>query len=327
MEIIRTIHVGCGTRGVTHLRNLIALEMWEPVALVDVVERYFDDAVQAYNFPRHHCYDSLTEAIQAVEAEVAIISSPATTHAMFVEEALKADLHVWVEKPFTCDLTSAQRCVDLAEQRGKKLMVGNQARFFPAQRTMRRLIGEKTLGEPGYATLIQHKVRPTPYNPSPHEQLWQMCVHNFDSAWAILQREPVSISAYSFVPPWSRYRESAAVSAVMEFEGGLILNFLSSSDSKVRFYEMRVECGDGVLVQPHYTAGDGVRLLRPDGEETAPLDETLQNWPPDVWQFMMLYDYLTKGIEPETSGRNNLTTMKICDAAQRSAESGERIQF
>jgi hypothetical protein len=42
---------------------------------------------------------------------------------------------------------------------------------------------------------------------------------------------------------------------------------------------------------------------------------------------MMFYDYLTKGIEPETSGRNNLPTIEICDAAQRSADSGEVIRL
>ena len=327
MKIFKTIHVGCGTRGASHLRNLMKSQMWEPVALVDIVERYFDDAVREYDFPRNHCYKSLKEAIENVEADVAVISSPATTHAQFVEEALKADLHVWVEKPFTCDLASAQRSVDLASKRDKKLMVGNQARFTPAQRTMRRLMAEKILGEPGYATLIQHKVRSTPYNPSPHEQLWQMCVHNFDTVLAILQRKPVSIYAHSFVPPWSRYRESATVSAVMDFSGGLILNFLSSSDSKVSFYEMRVECSDGALVQPHYSEGDGILLLKPDGEEIVRLDKPPNGWNPDIWQFMMFYDYLTKGIEPETSGRNNLPTIEICDAAQRSAESGEKIKF
>ncbi len=326
-EVFRTINVGCGTRGAEHLQTLMELEMWKPVALVDVVERYFDDAVSAYDFPRNRCYKTLTEAIADVEADVAVISSPATMHTPYIEEALKADMHVWVEKPFTCDLTSAGNCVDLAEQKGKKLMVGNQARFHRAQRTMRRLIAEKALGEPGYATLIQHKVRPIPYNPGPHEQLWQMCVHNFDTVRAILQREPVSICAHSFVPPWSKYRESATVSAVMAFEDGLILNFLSSSDSKVEFYEMRVECSDGALVQPDYSDGDGIILLRADGEEIVPLDEPPNGWEPDIWQFMMFYDYLTRGIEPEISGRNNLPTVEICDAAQRSADSGEMIRF
>ncbi|MBI4531844.1 MAG: Gfo/Idh/MocA family oxidoreductase [Candidatus Latescibacteria bacterium] len=325
--IFKTIHVGCGTRGATHLRNLTQMGMWHPVALVDVVERYFDDAVRDYGFSRKHCYASLAEALTHVEADVAVISSPATTHAQFVEEALKANLHVWVEKPLTCDLPSARRCVEFAKKRGRKLMVGNQARFTPAQRTMRRLLAEQIIGEPGYATLIHHKVRPTPYNPSPHEQLWQMCVHNFDSLMAILQRKPVSLCAHSFVPPWSRYRESAAVSAVVGFEGGLILNFLSSSDSKVSFYEMRVECRDGALVQPYYADGDGLRILRPGGQEIVPFDRHSEGWSADVWQFHMFYDYLTKDIEPETSGRKNLSTIEVCDAAQRSAESETVIRF
>jgi ASC-1-like (ASCH) protein len=32
-------------------------------------------------------------------------------------------------------------------------------------------------------------------------------------------------------------------------------------------------------------------------------------------------------VEFETSGRKNLETIAICDAAQRSVESGERIRF
>ena len=35
-----------------------------------------------------------------------MISSPASTHAQFVTEALHSNLQVWVEKPFACDLLS-----------------------------------------------------------------------------------------------------------------------------------------------------------------------------------------------------------------------------
>ena len=72
-EIFRTIHVGCGTRGASHLQTLAGLEMWRPVALVDVVERYFDDAIQSYDFPRDRCYKTLTEAIADVVSKIDLI--------------------------------------------------------------------------------------------------------------------------------------------------------------------------------------------------------------------------------------------------------------
>lgn len=326
METLKTIHIGCGGRGAGHLRKLMEMDMWEPVGLVDVVDQFFDDAVQAYDLPREHCFTTLSDALNIVDANAAIISTPAAAHTQFIEEALNAGLHVWVEKPFTCDLASARRCVEIAEKRGMKLMVGNQMRFGPAPRTFRRLLAEEIAGKPGYVSFIQNKVRPTPYNPSPHEQLWQMCSHNFDTIRAILKRKPVSICAHSYVPPWSDYKESAVVTAEMAFEDGMTLCFLSSSDSKSTSYEMRVECGEGALIQTHQTAGDGIKLKKANEEEIIPLDEAPNGWPVDTWQFMMFYDYVTKDIEPETSGRNNLPTIQILDAAQRSSETGEVIR-
>ncbi|MBI2190636.1 MAG: Gfo/Idh/MocA family oxidoreductase [Planctomycetes bacterium] len=322
----RTIHVGCGTRGAVHLRNLMAMPHFRPVALVDVVEQYFDDACSRHGLCRSACFKSLGDALRTVEAEAVIISSPAPLHASSIQESLESGRHVWVEKPFTCDLASAERCVALAHHKGLKIMVGNQARLAPPFRTFRRLLAEKALGEPGYGLLVFHKVRPKPYNPSVHEQLWQMDVHNFDTILSILQRPPLSIAARSFVPPWSQYRQSATVSALIEFEGGLHLNMLSSSDSKAMEYRMRIECAQGAVVQDGYWDGR-IRLLQKDKVTDVPADPCPNGWSADVWQFHLFYDYLSRGIEPETSGRLNLPTIRLCDAAQRSSETGQTVQL
>ena len=49
---LTSIHVGVGTRGVSHLRAALGSGRWRPVALVDVVPEYLAAAREMTGLPR-----------------------------------------------------------------------------------------------------------------------------------------------------------------------------------------------------------------------------------------------------------------------------------
>jgi predicted dehydrogenase len=263
--------------------------------------------------------------LKRVDADAVVISSPVTYHAEQVDAAIDAGKHVMVEKPFTVDLAQAERAVKKAEQRGVKIVVGQNMRYLAPVRTMARLIRERAYGRPGYFNHVFHKVRPTPYNLSPHQQLWQMSVHDLDSIRSLFSERVKRVTCREVKPPWTKYQTPPCVEALLEFEGGLTGVYLGSSDSKHRNYILRVECEQAALFVPAYPGKLFVGVGNEEKElpaDTPPENRDFNQMIPYVF-----HEYVTTGVEPDISGRNNLETMRLCDACIRSSENGETVEL
>jgi len=123
-----------------------------------------------------------------------MIATWARTHDELVEAAIEANKHVMVEKPFTLELAPAKRLTEMAEARGLKIVVTQQWRYLPGQRTVRRLMTEEAYGEPQTGHMFSYKARGSEYPDSEHSQLWQMTVHEIDSLIAMVNRRVVEVS-------------------------------------------------------------------------------------------------------------------------------------
>ncbi|MGH2352638.1 MAG: Gfo/Idh/MocA family protein [Chloroflexota bacterium] len=328
-ERLRIIHVGVGGRGAWPVRLFHAeADRWQSVALVDVNPAALEAARGVTGLATEACYRSLEEALdgRGRDADGVVVITPSALHGRFIRQALEAGKHVLVEKPFVHHLAEAEALVALAEARGRRLVVAQNYRFGPRQRLLRRLLTEGTYGPAGYATFIHHRYRPEPRAfTMPHSMLIEMSVHHFDDFRCIFGAEPRAITARSSNPPWSRYPGAAAVQALVEWElpgsPQFTLAYTGTFTSAADALECRVECAEGALVWD--TAGVGVI---PAGQrERRPLDlpvteRTTEQQVADSWRASIL-----EGTEPEISGRRNLGTVRLIDAAIHSSETGQRV--
>ncbi|GAA4991055.1 Gfo/Idh/MocA family oxidoreductase [Yinghuangia aomiensis] len=90
-------------------------------------------------------YDSL-EALARAGAEAVAISTPASTHASLVRQALELGLAVVCDKPFTLDAATARTTVELAEKLGRPLTVYQNRRWDSDFLTLRALLEAGQLG-------------------------------------------------------------------------------------------------------------------------------------------------------------------------------------
>ena len=127
-----------------------------------------------------------------------MIATWARTHAELVEQALRAGKHVLVEKPFTVELEAAKRLVDLADASDLKIVVTQQFRYMPGQRTVRRLMSAGAYGEPQTGHVLTYKARDGEYPDSPYSQLWQMTVHEVDSLTAMMDQPVVEVYGHPY---------------------------------------------------------------------------------------------------------------------------------
>jgi predicted dehydrogenase len=332
-EPLRVIMVGVGRRGASWVKAFRSLPDWEPVALVDVDQALMDAAGEATGVPESACFSALTPALQQIEADAVSVVVPAHLHAQFIDEALRADKHVLVEKPFTTNLAIAERLVDLAAKRQRTLLVTQTARYGRLVRTLRRLVAEEVYGPLGFMTYVYHKARAEPYPHMEHMHLWGQGVHELDAMCAIAGRPVVGVMGRSVLPPWSEWPSESLAEALLTFgprhdrpgtRGLAYGTYVGTSEARAAGSLFRLECRDAALVAER--SGKSIQVIRGKETQEIALDE-LPYASTDAHLAQLFHRSITTGEEPETSGRNNLATMRLCDAIIRSGETGRSIDL
>jgi len=79
------------------------------------------------------------EALIASGITAAFVHAATAAHYGIVEQLLDSNIHVCVDKPVTCDYSSTEKLVRLAEKKGLVLSVGFNRRFAPAYRKLKEL--------------------------------------------------------------------------------------------------------------------------------------------------------------------------------------------
>ena len=324
LERLRVIHVGTAGRGRYWVQGLRGCESFvKQVALVDVRPDLLEKAQEITGLSSTACFSDLGSALVQVAADAVVIVTPSAFHASLAHQALSAGKHVLLEKPFTNNYYDAWNIVARAQQQGLKVVVAQNYRYSPTERLIQKLLRDETYGQVGYLSLIHHRYRPDPRAFTMDEpMLWEMSCHHFDSILAFFGDRPVSrVAARSFNPPWSRYPGSAAVSAIIEIDGRIQVNYSGTFTSMSDHREYRFECAEGALVWDE----NGLRLTRPGGKEIIAIDVPAATQLDCVQIALDFHRYIVEDHEPETSGRRNLAVMELIQHCIDSSRHGTVI--
>ena len=326
---IRIVIVGVG-RGRSHLHSVRALpELYQLAGIVDLDAARLSKLCAEEELPAELAYRSLAEALAATACDAVMVATWARTHEELVEQALEAGAHVLVEKPFTLTLAAGRRLLELAQARGRKIVVTQQWRYLPGQRTMRRLLRERRWGQPQVGHLLSYKARGGEYPDSPHSQLWQMTVHEVDSLLAMMGQPVAAVSGHSYRPPATTWQRQSTATAELTMRSGCRVVLVSTSDARVNSFELRVECEHGAiryrnsrsfgsdeLIEVATPEADGWQPVAIDPAPALTLDQQVAAG---------FAGWINGGPEPETSGRHNLQVLGVLDALLESGRSGCQV--
>ena len=321
---LRTIHIGVGGRGVWPLRRMTEREDYQTVALVDVRPDKLAEARELTGLGEEACFGAAEDALAAVEADAVVVITPPDFHAKHCEQAVQAGKHVLVEKPFAKDLSMAHALVQQADARDVRIVVCQNRRFDAAFQTINRLVRDRVYGAPCYGLMTTFGWRPGTHHSGldRHSYLWERGIHDLDGLRFMLDAEPKRMWGHSFNPPWSPYAGGAGVQAWVEFEGGISFGLLNTFASHARGSSLRIECEKGTL---ELVGGDLI-VHRPGvGEpESVPLDEALNS---EIVLLDLFQEYITEGIEPHVSGRQNLPTIALVEGIGAASDHGAVLDF
>ncbi|MFC4452301.1 Gfo/Idh/MocA family oxidoreductase [Deinococcus sonorensis] len=332
---LRLIHLGLGGWGRDWMKVVRANGDVQTAAFVDSSPQALQLAAQQGADPAL-CFSSLTEALQAVQADVALITASAPGHTPLALEALAAGLPVLIEKPFAPTLQEARQVVEAGRQADRSVMISQNYRFFPAPQLAAQLVRERRFGELGFAEVDfrrdSARSRPpaTGHHQLPQPLLMDMAIHHFDLMRFVLGREPLAITCHAFNPPWSPFRDPASAAATIEFEGGLVVSYRGSwaSSGVVTPWagEWRMDAAEGEI---RWTSRDDPppdrvtarRLGEPAADLTLPAVAHLDR----AGSLAEFVSAVRAGREPASSGQENLLSLALALAAVQSAQEGRTV--
>ena len=178
--------IGCGQWGRNLARNLAALGALRavcdsnPVTLEGVRALYPDVTVARES----------GGLLEDPEIEGCVIATPAAHHAALARQALEAGKDVFVEKPLALTVREGEGLVELAEKRGRILMVGHLLEYHPAIEKLRELAARGELGKIQYVysnRLNLGRIR------TEENALWSFAPHDIHVFLRLLGELPVEV--------------------------------------------------------------------------------------------------------------------------------------
>jgi predicted dehydrogenase len=320
---IRILHVGVGIRGRHWLEFVKDYPEALSVACVDADPQALDQVQKTYGGDYCQCFTDLETALQTTAADAALIASPPFLHADHASKALEAGLAVMIEKPFTRSVEEAQRVLARAEAMGKPVVVAENFRFVPAERTIRKLVQDGLVGDIASVTFTDRRRMPS-HTQGPwmatmaYPQLQEIAVHHFDSLRSFFARRPLNIMARVWNPAESDYQHGACTEALIEMDGGLHVQYLGTLTSHRFAYSVWIEGEKGVI-----WTNRKVVLWRPRGKRffwpvrlvKVPRGDGAP-YPKEGTASLLnsLRDAVLHGQQAETSGPDNIWTIAMIQA-------------
>jgi predicted dehydrogenase len=329
--------VGAGT--IVRYGHLPAYNTWglRVLGVTDVNTDRAEALARDFKLPK--VYPNLSALLDDPAVEIVDIAVPAHQQPEIASKALESGRHLLCQKPFAERYSDARRVVELAEARYLKLAVNQQMRWTPAMRAVKELIRRGWLGEPLRAEFdinLWEGLSGWVLEVDPFDLLYYS-IHFYDVS-RFLYGEPDWV--YSICGRWpdQKMRGETRTNVLLEYASGLQLLHRTNHNNHAgdTYATFRVEGTEGAAKGTfgiHYGYPHG----RPDGFQFTTKRHMsncwtevkfTEKWIPDAFAgpMLSLMEAIDTGSEPATSGRDNLNSLRLAFAIQRSQRLHRPVQ-
>ncbi|NOX62534.1 MAG: Gfo/Idh/MocA family oxidoreductase [Chloroflexi bacterium] len=319
--------IGFGYWGPNLARNFHAIPECDLAAICEANAHRLAKARALYRATRF--YDNV-EALLNSDIEAVAIATPARSHYPLARRALLANKHVFVEKPLAMSVAEAEELVELAEARGRVLMVGHVFEYNPAVRHIKTLLDKGVIGQPYYfySTRVNLGRIQSDIN-----ALWSIAPHDISILIYLLGRMPVTVSARG--ARFLNGKVEDVVFLILTFPNGVLAHIHASwlDPSKVR--RLTVVGSKKMIIYDDLAAEGKVkvydkgvtRFTDPQygeyqyrlhtGDIAIPKLPLLEPLRLETEDFIRA---IQSGRAPLADGRNGLRVVRVLEAAQQSLE-------
>ncbi len=310
---------------------------FNPVAIASRSRENAAKVAERHSIPK--VYDTYEQLLDDPEIEVLDIAVPPNAQLALIKAACKRKTlkGILAQKPLGMDYTEALEAVEHCEQAGITLAVNQNMRYDQSVRAAKTLLENGTIGEPVFATIDMRGV--------PHFMPWQeelgwvtlriMSIHHIDCLryWF---GDPEGIYCSTRTDPRTKFPHTDGICTyILEYKNGLrcvVIDDIWTGPAKEGCpgdigIKWRIEGLHGLAIgdigwcKDPYTSPSAIRYAG-KGDKAFHEPKWTESWFPDAFAGTMgqLLIALETGKDPAISGRDNLKTMALVDAAYLSAK-------
>lgn len=293
-----------GAGNIATIAQLPTLVQRDDVELAALVSRREDPSSLVRRWGFNAAYKTVEEMLAAQELDAVFVLTPRSEHAHAVELCLNRDVDVFCEKPLAPATAEAEHLADLADERGRILMVDFNRRYAPVYTA-----GRKAFGDKGATFCVAQKNRPG----SEYRATFENAIHMVDLLRWYCGGEPEHVAAHAAgEDPW----EEDGIAATIRFSTGNT-GVLMAARTAGAWNEKLDAYGDGKTVEVRApetvsTTINGVTTSRELSAEAygwATATDTL-GFSAAVHHFL---DRVADRAQPLTSGREAVRTQRLLD--------------
>jgi predicted dehydrogenase len=183
--------VGAGAWGKNHIRVFSEIPNVRLKYICDQDPSKLSSLQKTYS--QSKMVSDLTPILQDPEVKGVVVASSATSHYSLSKEILLADRDVLVEKPMALNPRDAQEMIEIAERKGKILMVGHLLIYHPVVDRLKEMIASGELG--GIYYIYTQRVNLGIIRQD-ENALLSFAPHDLSVILHLLEEEPVDVSAH-----------------------------------------------------------------------------------------------------------------------------------
>ena len=305
--------LGCGSWGTNHVRVLNELDCANLIGVADIDPKRAKIIGTKYNIDYYSDYSKL---IERKDIQLLNVCTPTVTHAEIALEAIKTGKNVLVEKPMTNTVQEAKELITSARHHGVKIMVGFIERFNPAVTKTEELLKKREIGEIVLAS--SKRVTRRPLRIGDVGVIKDIAIHDIDLIRYIFGKKVKQV--YAVAGNISHTFEDYA-NIVMRFEDKRSA-FVEANWLTPRKVRRLIITGTEGIIQVEYikqevTVEKQELMYTPFFNKNEPLKLELQHFLNSIIQEEI----------PVPSGEDGLETLKICEAALKSAKTGHPVNI
>ena len=325
--------IGYGYWGPNLVRNFSVVEGANVVAVADLKPERL--AVAKRYFPGVKVLNDYREILNDPEIHAVAIATPVSSHFAIARAALKADKHVFVEKPLTETAAQATELIDESLKRNRVLMVDHTFIYTPAVQKIRELVDLGELGDIYYFDSI--RVNLGLFQPDV-SVVWDLAVHDLAILDYVLGIRPLSISATGARHfGWSS--ENVAY-MTLHFDGPTIAHINVNWLAPVKIRQILIGGSRKMVLYDDTEATEKVKIYDKGVDNS-----TTQKAPDEIYKLLVNYrlgdivvpylstkealltecehflDCIVTGEKPLTDGQMGLRVVELLEAISRSMKS------
>ncbi len=330
--------IGCGFFAQNQLEAWRDIEDVDVVALCDKDPAKLKATGKAFDVTQQ-----FTDAAQLFEQggfDIVDIATTVPSHRPLVEMAAKYEVHVICQKPFASNMEDARAMVSAVEATGKTLMVHENFRWQSAVRTVIDEVRNGTIGTPFFGRVSFRSgfdvFSGQPYLAEGERFIIEdLGIHILDISRALFGDVTRVTATTQRINPAIKGEDVATM--LLDHNGGVssIVDCSYATRRQPETFPQSLIEVDGDAGTIRLDAGYSLTVQTGSGSETRDLSPPLLPWASRPWHNIQesvriiqqhYVDCLRDHTQPETSGRDNLQTLSLVEAAYLSAAESRTVE-